>query len=279
MDWPAPSLPYGLNGNYLLPSTFLRTALFSSMRYRGRERPRFAEKTPIACYEKKVTVYQLNGEQLDGNDLDVLAGCVRCIYEAPDLKVAAVSVHFEEKSFLKQMGWKTGGEQRRALEQCLERLRSSGFAFEIVGLADGDEASKNTSLIFEHTRYKKGIRTAYSVTLNRMIAMHMRRGFSIVNRMQRNELRKHPSAQWLHAFFSTHKAAPDNPMKIDAETLRPYMKRTDMRDDKWRAELRKGLEKLQEVTKWECTLSEGGMVTVAKPQRAGKVAVPPNDDI
>jgi hypothetical protein len=158
----------------------------------------------------------------------------------------------------------------------LERLRSSGFAFEIVGLADGDEASKNTSLIFEYTRYKKGIRTAYSVTLNRMIAMHMRRGFSIVNRMQRNELRKNSSAQWLHAFFSTHKAAPDKPATIDAEKLRPYMRRSDMRDDKWRAELREALEKLQEVTKWECTLSKGGMVTVVKPKRA---AARKDDDI
>jgi hypothetical protein len=269
MNWPAHDLPYGLNGNYVLPRTFLRSALFSSMRYRGRKRPRVMAKTEIDSYEK-LKVYQLNGEQLDGNDLDVLAGCVRCVYETTDLKEAAVSVHFEEKAFLKQVGWQTGGVQRRALAQCLERMRSSGFAFEIVGRDEGQETTKNTSLIFEYTRHTVKNRAAYTVTLNRMIAMQMHRGFSVVNRMQRNLLRENPEAQWLHAFYSTHRASAEKPLSLPAEKLRPLMKRKKMRDDKWRKVLQDGLVALQSATKWECWLLEDGMVQVAKPKRAAE---------
>ncbi|WP_296651702.1 plasmid replication initiator TrfA [Paraburkholderia sp.] len=262
MTWPALSLPYGHGTNYPLPFAFVRTAVFSSMRYRGRERPTYAQKTEIARHGG-VPVYQLAGEQLDGNDLDVMAGCIRLVYDTGALDHATTSVQFLEKEFLRQLGWKTGGAQRSALIQSLERMRTAVFEFQADDLKDDNGVCQQTALILDFTRCLDGNRMRYTVTLGGHIASLMRVGKSLVNRSQRNALRDNSLAQSLHAFYETHK----QPIPLPEATLRPLMRRDHMRDDKWLKTLSVALTELQKQTGWECALSSKGTVIVEKPKR------------
>jgi hypothetical protein len=260
--WPDLKLKYGHGENYPLPFAFIRTALFSSMRYRGRERPEYTQKAEIACYGKG-TITQVAGEQLDGNDLDVIAGCIRLVYDAGLLEQAVVSVQFNEKEFLCKMGWQTGGAQRNALAQSLHRMQTAVFEFGAANVKDWDGGSQQASLILGFTKGLDKNRTSYTVTLNGCIASLMRAGWSLVRRSQRNVLRDMPLAQSLHAFYSTHSA----PIPLPESKLRPLMLRGRMRDDKWLGSLRAATAALQAATDWQCMLSDAGVVTVRKPKQ------------
>ncbi|MBU9627099.1 hypothetical protein [Burkholderia multivorans] len=274
MTWPALSLPFGHGTNYPLPVVFVRTAVFSSMRYRGRERPTYTRRTEAACYSGP-RVYQLSGEQLDGNDLDVIAGCIRLVYDAGSLDQAITSVQFLEKAFLRQLGWKTGGAQRTALVQSLERMRTAVFEFQADDLKDDDGGWRQTTLILDFTRRLDGNRMQYTVTLSGHIASLMQAGKSLINRSQRNALRTNPLAQSLHAFYETHR----QPIPLPEARLRPLMQRDHMRDDKWLKALNCALGELQSATGWQCSLSATGTVTVdkrkpASDSAAGRTAAP-----
>lgn len=260
--WPDLKLKYGHGENYPLPFAFIRTALFSSMRYRGRERPEYIQKTEVASYGRG-TVTQVSGEQLDGNDLDVIAACVRLVYDTGSLEQAVVSVQFNEKEFLRKMGWQTGGAQRNALAQSLHRMQTAVFEFDAVDIDDWDGTGRQSSLILGFTKALDGNRMSYTVTLNGCIASLMRAGWSLVRRSQRNILRDMPLAQSLHAFYSTHSA----PIPLPETKLRPLMLRGRMRDDKWLGSLRAAMAELQAATDWECSLSNTGVVTVKKPKQ------------
>lgn len=271
MTWPALGLPYGHGTNYPLPFAFVRTAVFSSMRYRGRERPTYAQKTEIARHGG-VPVYQLAGEQLDGNDLDVIAGCIRLVYDTGALDHATTSVQFLEKAFLRQLGWKTGGAQRNALVQSLERMRTAVFEIQADDLKDDDGVCQQTTLILDFTRCLDRNRMRYTVTLGGHVSSLMRAGKSLINRAQRNALRENPLAQSLHAFYETHR----QPIPLPETTLRPLMRRDHMRDDKWLKALSVALNDLQKETGWECSLSNTGTVTVDKPKRPSNSSAPKN---
>ncbi|NIF43066.1 hypothetical protein F3J14_19660 [Burkholderia sp. Tr-862] len=271
MTWPALSLPYGHGTNYPLPVAFVRTAVFSSMRYRGRERPTYTQRTEIARYGG-VPVYQLSGAQLDGNDLDVIAGCIRLVYDASLLDQPTTSVQFLEKAFLRQLGWKTGGAQRTALVQSLERMRTAVFEFHADDLKDDDGVCQQTTLVLDFTRCLDRNRMRYTVTLSGHVALLMRAGKSLVNRSQRNALRDNQLAQSLHAFYETHR----QPIPLPETTLRPLMRRDHMRDDKWLNALSVALTDLQKQTGWECALSSKGTVIVDKPKRPINSAAPKN---
>lgn len=260
--WPDLKLKYGHGENYPLPFAFIRTALFSSMRYRGRERPEYAKKTEVASYGRS-TVAQVSGEQLDGNDLDVIAACIRLVYDAGSLEQSVVTVRFNEKEFLRKMGWQTGGAQRNALAQSLHRMQTAVFEFDVVDVDDRDGACRQGGLILDFMKGLDGNRVSYAVTLNGCIASLMQAGWSLVRRSQRNNLRDMPLAQSLHAFYSTHSA----PIPLPESKLRPLMLRGRIRDDKWLRSLRVAMAKLQTATDWECSLSDTGVVTVKKPKQ------------
>jgi hypothetical protein len=277
MAWPTLKLKYGHGENYPLPLTFIRTALFSSMRYRGRERPQYTQKTAIANYSCP-PLSQLAGEQLDGNDLDVIAGCIRLVYDANLLEQEAATVQFQEKTFLRQIGWPTGGTQRSALAESLKRMQTAVFEFDAIAPKDGEENRQQTSLIVDFSRSLDGNRMSYSVTLNADIAALMQAGRSLVRRLQRNALRDTPLAQSLHAFYETH----SEPIPLSENKLRPLMARKGKRDDKWRGSLRAAIAAMQAATGWECDLSEAGMVTVKKsgrPRNAVQPAVAQSEPI
>lgn len=266
MAWPTlERLKHGHGENYPLPVAFLRSGLFSSMRYRGRERPQYAEKTEVPTYGGSA-ISQLSGEQLDGNDLDVIAGCIRHVYDAGALTEDSVTVQFQEKEFLRQIGWKTGGSQRDALAQSLQRMQDATFEFAVISSKHGEKNGLQTSLITNFSRRFDRNRASYCVTLSGDIAPLMQAGWSLVRRMQRNALRDEPLAQALHAFYETH----SQPIPLKEEILRPLMQRNGKRGDKWRGSLQAALTALQAVTKWECELSDKRMVTIGKPEQAKK---------
>jgi hypothetical protein len=81
-----------------------------------------------------------------------------------------------------------------------------------------------------------------------------------VDAVERAKLRRHPLAQWLHAFYSTH----SEPYAYKVTTLKELCGSDTDELWKFRQVLRRALEKLAEATGWECYIDDEDKVIVRK---------------
>ncbi len=77
---------------------------------------------------------------------------------------------------------------------------------------------------------------------------------------QRKDLRRHPLAQWLHAFYSTH----EKPFRYKVETIKELCGSEVEELWKFRQVLRRALGTLARVTGWQCAIDEKDCVAVVK---------------
>lgn len=272
MAWLALDLPHGLNQHFALPYAVVRSAIFASQTYRGAAtRPQYTRKTKLSSYGA-VNVYQTAGEQLDQSDGDVFAHLIKLARVGATDEEETVTVRFNADEFLADIQRAAGGSGRRWLKESISRLKGASFLFDIPGLCDSE-----LSLVSElSTASSRRFEVLIDLGLSKLFAG----GWTLVHGDQRYALRADPLAQFLHAFYASHRAT----MPLKADTLRDLAGRGDvysetgelvrsaMRQDKWLKVLAASLANLHAATGWyACRLDDTGRrVVVAKKEPAAE---------
>lgn len=277
-----PHLPYGIINNYPVPHAFVRSGMFTSLRYHGRAtRPAFTKQTEIATYGD-VHLYQCTGEQLEGNDLDVIGACLNLASKlpAPGPGEANMTVRFEEKGLLKRLGWNQGGQGRNLLERSLDRMSKAEFVF---GVPSTVESEKQTTTLIHHTSREtegRGKVVWREIALSTDLIPLTKAGWTLLNQNERIGLKNDPLAQWLHAFYSSH--ATPHPLLLD--TVKHLTNRGAMPQNKWKAALTEALSLVKKITGWHiCGIHpETGKIVVQKKYETRSTkqqAIPGSNDV
>lgn len=192
------SLPEWPETKRATPSAFLRSALFSAIQSKDRV---FLKGATMASQEG-ITV-KFTGEQLNQEDLTLWENLVHLAKVQPLGNIC----EFTAYDILKTMGLGDGGIDRERLHEGIIRLGAC-----MVEIMIGDQRTYFSSLI-DH-----GIRDAktghYTIQLSKsLIKLYAQTTW--VDFEQRAKLRRKPLAQYLHGYYSSHKA----PFPVKVETI------------------------------------------------------------
>ena len=91
-----------------------------------------------------------------------------------------------------------------------------------------------------------------------------RSGWTAVEVEQRKKLQKSPLAQWLHGFYSSHR---NSEYCYSVKKIRMLCGSTT--DDLYgfKRDVKKALQKVEDVTGWECCVLQDDLIQVVKPRR------------
>lgn len=267
--WLSLKLPHGVYRNYPLPYALVRSAVFTSNRYFGRQkRPKYTERTKISAYGA-LEIYQLSGEQLDRTELDFLGSIFNMAASSrmPSDEDQTVAINVSENEILASLNWLKDGRVKKRLGDCLQRMTAASYLFDAIGLDSSIHALK---FIEKYTRTaESGKPVMYCIHLQKEISKLFGATWTLVNKAQRHALGSNSLAQSLHAFYTSHR----NPRPISEAKLRPIMHREGMRTDKWITDLGIALELLSKETTWRCSYDEKSrLVDVKKPSATLAVA-------
>lgn len=171
-----------------VPNSILRSALFGAIR-RGRRV--FIQREPLATMEGLTVIF--TGPRLDQADLDVWEQCLHLARTGG----LGCRLQFAAHRFLRAIHRSTGGKDVEWLRNAFARLASP-----VVEIRDGKRSHFGAML----TQGARDDETGhYMIEINPDIAMlYGIDGWSCVEWEQRQRLKSHPLAQWLHGFYSTH---------------------------------------------------------------------------
>lgn len=217
-----PSWPAGMRGT---PNACLRSALFAGVQ--GNERIAYKKRTLLAAVDGIEVRYL--GVQLNQSDLDVWMQIVHL----SRTQLPGFSVTFSAHALLTALGRSTGKSQHEWLKESMARL---GGAFVEITYHGRQTFGEKGFL-----RYHRDETTQrYVVELTESMLRLFEDGYTHIEFEQRQQLRKHPLALWLHGFLSSH-AAP-YPLKISTIHRLSGSSARTLRDFKYR--LRKALDAL-----------------------------------
>jgi hypothetical protein len=207
------------------PNACLRSALFAGIQ--GNERIAYKKRTLLAAVDGIEVRYL--GVQLNQSDLDVWMHIVHLSRQ----QLPGFNVTFSAHAMLTALGRSTGKSQHEWLKESMARL---GGAFVEMTFNGRDTFGEKGFL-----RYHRDERTQrYVVELTESMVWLFEDGYTYIEFAQRQKLRKHPLALWLHGFLSSH-AAP-YPLKITTIHRLSGSSAKTLRDFKYR--LRKALDAL-----------------------------------
>ena len=234
-DWPMNSRG--------LPNGVLRSALFGI----GAEKYHLKE-SHIASIDG-VNIFIARGPRLNQHHLDVWEECLQLAKEQGTGK----RIEFTAYSFLKAIQRTTGSSDIEWLKSALYDLAGC-----VVRISD-NKRTYFGPLIHGGTREEASGR--YVIEINPKIALLYIEGhWTRLDCQQRKALRRHPLAQWLHAFYSTH--AKPYPYKV--ETIMKLCGSEVSKMYKFRQVLRRSLDQLEVSTGWTCGIDENDSVVVNK---------------
>ncbi|MBV5310124.1 MAG: Replication initiator protein A [Chromatium okenii] len=233
---PLPIWPSHFRG---VPNGVLRSALFGAIK-RG---PRSFQDNVIKSSLNGLIISH-TGPQLDQADLDVWEQCLHFA----SIQGVENRLEFTAYSFLKAIGRATGGRNSEWLMSVFRRLAASVVQTQ-------DEHSTYAGPLIHHLgRDEKTGR--HIVQLNPNITRLYKPGWTQIDWDQRNKLRGHPLAQWLHGFYSTH--AEPYPMKV--ETLHKLSGSEAKKTFHFREELRDALTKLNKEFGWSYEIDNADLL-------------------
>jgi len=242
-----PLWPEGVRG---VPNSVLRSALFGAIKRGKRAYQDAVEKASVDGVRVIHT-----GPQLDQADLDVWEQCLH-LARAEGL---GTRIQFAAHGFLKAIGRSTGGKDVEWLKGSLRRLMTS-----LVELQDGKKAYAGQLL---HDWARDDETGHHVIEINpRLIQMYGSDGWTQVEWEQRRALKGQPLAQWAHGFYSTH-AAPF-PMKV--ETIHRLCSSEAARLRDFKADLKRALALVAEVTGWAWRIDVDNLVHVEKVPTASQ---------
>ena len=237
-----PSWPTSIRGT---PNACLRSALFAGIQ--GNERIAYKKRTLLAAVDGIEVRYL--GVQLNQSDLDVWMHIVHLSRQ----QLPGFNVTFSAHAMLTALGRSTGKSQHEWLKESMARL---GGAFVEMTFNGRDTFGEKGFL-----RYHRDERTQrYVVELTESMLRLFEDGYTYIEFAQRQKLRKHPLALWLHGFLSSH-AAP-YPLKITTIHRLSGSSAKTLRDFKYR--LRKALDALVAIGTLESFEVEEDSVKIKK---------------
>lgn len=232
-----------------LPNGALRSALFGIS---PRERRTYAVERHVASIEG-LEVFITRGPNLMQHHLDVWEQCLRLGKD----QGTGRRIEFTAYAFLKSIGRNTGKSDCEWLKNALYDLAAC-----VVRITDGNRTYFGPLI---HGGTRDELTGRYVIEINPKIALLYGAGrWTQLDYAQRQQLRRHPLAQWLHAFYSTHAS----PYRYKVETIRNLCgadKETELK--KFRQVLRRALTHLEAATAWRCCIDDGDCVVVEKQGR------------
>ncbi|MCQ8117752.1 plasmid replication initiator TrfA [Methylomonas rosea] len=217
-----PSWPAGMRGT---PNACLRSALFAGVQ--GNERMAYKKRTLLAAVDGIEVRYL--GVQLNQSDLDVWMQIVHL----SRMQIPGFSVTFSAHALLTALGRCTGKSQHEWLKESMARL---GGAFVEITYHGRHTFGEKGFL-----RYHRDEATQrYVVELTESMLRLFEDGYTHIEFEQRQQLRKHPLALWLHGFLSSH-AAP-YPLKL--QTLYQLSGSSTQNPRDFKLRMRKALQAL-----------------------------------
>lgn len=238
----AEGIPRPKNGAPL-PNDVLRSALF------GISEKVVKREEKIASVDG-IDLFIVRGYRLTQAHLEVWEHCIALAMKQGTGK----QIRFSAYSFLKAIGRNTGKSDyawlREAINDlagCLVRISNGRYSYFGTLIQDGYRD--------EHTN-------EYIISINERMALLFSGGnWTVIKKEERRALRKHPLAQWLHAFYSTH--AKPYPYKV--ETIRKLCGSNVQELWKFRQTLQRAIEELAKVTGWKCAIDDKDRLIVEKP--------------
>ncbi|HPQ03346.1 MAG TPA: plasmid replication initiator TrfA [Bacillota bacterium] len=232
-----------------LPNGALRSALFGIS---PKERRTYAVERYVASIEG-LEVFITRGPNLMQHHLDVWEQCLRLGKD----QGTGRRIEFTAYAFLKSIGRNTGKSDCEWLKNALYDLAAC-----VVRITDGNRTYFGPLI---HGGTRDELTGRYVIEINPKIALLYGAGrWTQLDYAQRQQLRRHPLAQWLHAFYSTHAS----PYRYKVETIRNLCgadKETELK--KFRQVLRRALTHLEAATAWRCCIDDGDCVVVEKQGR------------
>lgn len=227
-----------------VPNSMLRCAIFGAVR-RGKRA--FMQRVPLAAVDGVTVLF--TGPRLDQSDLDVWEQCMHLARTGG----LGTRIQFAAHGFLKAIGRSTGKSQHEWLRNVFARLASS-----VVEIKDGKKAYFGP-MIHHGTRDDES--GHYCIEINPAIAsLYGKDGWSQVEWMERQALKRQPLAQWLHGFYTTH--AKPFPYKV--ETIHQLCGSEAKLLSDFRKDLRAALDKMREATGWEWDIDDADLVHIEK---------------
>lgn len=208
------------------PWAFVRGGLFASLQ-RGKHPALSADTLPIATGMRVV----LSGERPNQYDFDTW---LQCCHLAKDAELGAV-IHVSERKVQQALGRATGSNDLKCLRRSLARLAQ----------ADVDVAAAQSAytgmLIEGYVPLEKG---QFAFRMNPAMWPFLQRGYVQLDLSERLSLQGHPLAQWLHAFYASHRTT----ISLKVERLAAWCgsQATSMPD--FRDRLKASLDLVRDVT-------------------------------
>jgi TrfA protein. len=248
-DTIAAGLPDWPDNRRGLPNGALRSALFGIS---PKERRTYAVERHVASIDG-VEVFITRGPNLMQHHLDVWEQCLTLGKDQGTGK----RIEFTAYAFLKSIGRNTGKSDCEWLKNALYDLAAC-----VVRITDGDRTYFGPLI---HGGTRDEITGRYVIEINPKIALLYGTGqWTQLDYVQRQQLRRHPLAQWLHAFYSTHAS----PYRYKVETIRKLCGAEEGELWKFRQVLRRALDQLMAATGWGCQVDEGDCVVVRKQPKS-----------
>jgi TrfA protein len=171
-------------------SAVFRSALFPALARRQRQ---YFERKKIFS-TRGVEIF-FTGKQFDQSDLDVYLEILHILKDQP----SGTNCTFTAYGLLKAIGRSTGYKDHQWLHSVLIRLTACA-----VDMTDGTKRYFGSLL---EGGVKDEITKHYTIRVNPEFAALFKRSWSSLDHEQRKQLRGNPTAQALHAYYSSH-AAP-----------------------------------------------------------------------
>ncbi len=227
-----------------LPNSVIRSALF------GLTQKEAVKKHEVVLASVDgISVTLVRGKSLLQHHMDVWEHCLRLAREQGTGKRILFSAH----SFLGAIERSKGKSDHEWLRQvfydlaaCLVRITDGRYSYfgTLIQGGSRDEATGQ-----------------YFIEVNQKLALLYGHGqWTQINAEQRKALGKHPLAQWLHAFYSSHR----EPYRYKVLTIKGLCASEAGELYKFRQLLRKALARLSTMTGWHCEIDGNDCVVIVK---------------
>lgn len=223
------------------PNVILRSALFGAGKRVGQSvlREKLASLGGIDI--------TFTGLLLSQADLDIWHGLLGLEPDADGWR------EFSARALLAQIGRDPGKGHRDRLENAIARLSANSIEIKSAGITYGG------SLVDEFVKTDRG--GWWRIRANpHLAALFGKNSWTGIDAAARAALAKKPLAQWLHAFYSTHRT----PLPISTSKLLELSGSGASSLFHFRSSLRAALAELERVTGWGCRLTLSDLVEIVK---------------
>lgn len=215
------------------PNSMVRCSLFRGV-MAGRSGPRSMHRETLVASLGSEEIYY-SGEDLDQKDMDVWMAVLQIFREQAIGEVVYVSGN----QLLKLAGLPNNGNSHKSLDTRLKRLTFSRI--DVISTKEGSREVFHGALLQRAHRAPDG--HEWELSLAPQLKALFSEGYTWVDWEIRHYLKKAPLAQWLHAFYRSHR----EPLPFTVSTLHSLCGSRTKELRFFRNDLKKSLRRLEEA--------------------------------